>query len=141
MEDNLFDVKWDSSSVKQISPLTLAFVGDAVYETFVRIYLVYKYRDMQVHNLHVKAVKFVKAHSQSEIIKKLETQLSEEEMYFFKRGRNAKSGTVPKNADVQEYRFATGFETLVGFLYLTGRLGRLNFLFRSIIMLESEGKF
>ena len=141
MEDNLFDVKWDSSSVKQISPLTLAFVGDAVYETFVRIYLVYKYRDMQVHNLHVKAVKFVKAHSQSEIIKKLETQLSEEEMYFFKRGRNAKSGTVPKNADVQEYRFATGLETLVGFLYLTRKLDRLNSLFKSIITLKNQGEF
>ena len=72
-----------------MSPLTLAFIGDAVYETFVRTYLVNKYRNMQVHNLHVEAIKFVKAHSQSEIIKKLEKKLSNEELYFFKRGRKA----------------------------------------------------
>ncbi|MEY8764509.1 MULTISPECIES: Mini-ribonuclease 3 [Clostridium] len=141
MKNDLFNIKWDDNSVRQISPLTVAFVGDAVYETFVRVYLVDKHRNMHVHNLHVEAVKFVKAHSQSEIIKKLETKLSEEELYFFKRGRNAKSGTVPKNADVQEYRFATGFETLVGFLYLTGRWDRLNLLFKSVTDLRERGEF
>ncbi|MCI1944667.1 Mini-ribonuclease 3 [Clostridium luticellarii] len=141
MENDLFNMKWDDISVKQMNPLTLAFVGDAVYEVFVRTYLVNRNRDMKVHNLHVEAIKFVKAHSQSEIIKKLETQLSEEELYFFKRGRNAKSATVPKNADVQEYRFATGLETLVGFLYLTRKLDRLNSLFKSIITLKNQGEF
>ncbi|MEY8001897.1 Mini-ribonuclease 3 [Clostridium sp. Mt-5] len=141
MENDLFNIKWDNTRVRQMSPLTLAFIGDAVYETFVRTYLVNKYRNMQVHNLHVEAIKFVKAHSQSEIIKKLEKKLSNEELYFFKRGRNAKSATTPKNADVQEYRFATGFEALVGFLYLTGEVDRLNFLFESIIMLKNKGEF
>lgn len=141
MESNLLKTKFDKIHIRQLNPLTLAFIGDAVYEALVRTYLVNKFGHMSVHKLHIKAVKFVKAHSQSEIIKKLEKQLSEEELYFFKRGRNAKSATVPKNADIQEYRFATGFESLVGFLYLTGEFERLSYLFEFIIALEDKGEF
>ncbi|BAH05214.1 Mini-ribonuclease 3 [Clostridium kluyveri] len=141
MESNLLKIKFDKVDIRQLNPLTLAFVGDAVYDVLVRTYLINKFQSISVHNLHVKAIKFVKAHSQSEIIKRLEKQLSEEELYFFKRGRNAKSGTVPKNADIQEYRFATGFETLIGFLYLTGEVDRLNYLFEFIITLNDKGEF
>lgn len=141
MESNLLKMRFDKVDIRQLNPLTLAFVGDAVYDVLVRTYLINKFKNISVHNLHIKAIKFVKAHSQSEIIKKLEKQLSEEELYFFKRGRNAKSGTVPKNADIQEYRFATGFETLVGFLYLTGEVNRLNCLFEFIIALSDKGEF
>ncbi|WP_333861711.1 Mini-ribonuclease 3 [Clostridium sp.] len=141
MESNLLKMRFDKIDIRQLNPLTLAFVGDAVYDVLVRTYLINKFKNISVHNLHVKAIKFVKAHSQSEIIKKLEKQLSEEEFYFFKRGRNAKSGTVPKNADIQEYRFATGFETLVGFLYLTGEVDRLNCLFEFIVALSDKGEF
>ncbi|AKN32999.1 Mini-ribonuclease 3 [Clostridium carboxidivorans P7] len=139
MDFSLLKGKFTKDAVRQINPLVLAFVGDAVYEVFVRTYLVDKNRDMSVHNLHVKAIKFVKAHAQSEFIKKIEKELSEEEMYFFKRGRNSKSGTVPKNADVQEYRFATGFETLIGYLYLTEQEERLNLLLNTIIELQITG--
>jgi ribonuclease-3 family protein len=139
MDFNLLKGKFTKESVRQINPLVLAFVGDAVYEIFIRTYLVDKSRDMSVHKLHVEAIKFVKAHAQSRIIKKLEKELSEEEIYFLKRGRNAKSGTVPKNADVQEYRFATGFETLMGFLYLTEQDERLNQLLNEIIDLQKDG--
>ncbi|OAA92308.1 Mini-ribonuclease 3 [Clostridium ljungdahlii] len=141
MENDLLEIRMSETEVRQMSPLALAFIGDAVYEVFVRTYLASKNRNMSVHNLHVEAIKFVKAHSQSEIIKKLEQELSDREMYFFKKGRNAKSGTVPKNADVQEYRFATGFETLIGFLYLIGNRDRLNYLFRFIINLKNKGEF
>lgn len=139
MDFSLLKGKFTKEAVRQINPLVLAFVGDAVYEVFVRTYLVDKNRDMSVHNLHVEAIKFVKAHAQSEFIKKIEKELSEEEMYFFKRGRNSKSGTVPKNADVQEYRFATGFETLIGYLYLTEQEERLNLLLNTIIELQITG--
>ncbi len=139
MDFNLLKGKFTKESVRQINPLVLAFIGDAVYEIFIRTYLVDKSRDMSVHKLHVEAIKFVKAHAQSQVIKKLEKELSEEEVYFFKRGRNAKSGTVPKNADVQEYRFATGFETLMGFLYLTEQDERLNQLLNEIIDLQKDG--
>lgn len=136
MENFLYNGVFTEKEVKNLNPLVLAFVGDAVYEVFIRSYLVSKNRDMPVHKLHVKAVQFVKAHSQSEIIKRLSSELSEEELYFFKRGRNTKSGTIPKNADVQEYKFATGFEALVGYLYLTKKMDRLKCLLDSIISLK-----
>lgn len=133
MEIDFFKNKFTIKEAMQLNPLVLAFVGDAIYEIFVREYLVDKYRDMSAHKLHIKAVSFVKAHSQSEFMKKISELLSEDEDRIFKRGRNAKSGTVPKNADVREYRTATGFEALVGFLYLTNQLERLN-EFMNIIM-------
>lgn len=139
MNFSLLKGKFTKQNVRQINPLVLAFVGDAIYEVFIRTYLVDKNKDMLVHKLHVEAIKFVKAHAQSDFVKKLETELSEEEIYFFKRGRNAKSGTVPKNADVQEYRFATGFETLMGFLYLTEQEERLNYLLNVIVDLHENG--
>lgn len=139
MDFNLLKGKFTKESVRQLNPLVLAFIGDAVYEIFIRTYLVDRSRDMSVHKLHVEAIRFVKAHAQSNLIKELEKELSDEEVYFFKRGRNAKSGTVPKNADVQEYRFATGFETLMGFLYLTEQDERLNYLLNAIIDLQKDG--
>jgi len=77
------------------------------------------------HQLHLLAVKYVKASSQSKIIEGLEECLLEDEIYIFKRGRNAKSSTVPKNANLLDYRKASGFEALIGYLYLTGRDERL----------------
>lgn len=139
MENSLFKGKFDKKDVRNINPLVLAFIGDAVYEIFIRTYLVDKNRDMSVHKLHVKAIEFVKAHSQSELIKILYNQLSEEEMYFFKRGRNAKSGTVPKNANVQEYRFATGFEALIGYLYLIEETDRLDAILNNIVSIKEKG--
>ncbi|MBP2033144.1 ribonuclease-3 family protein [Clostridium algifaecis] len=138
MEDCLFKGEFTEKDVRNLNPLVLAFIGDAVYEVFVRTYLVDKNRDMVVHKLHVKAIKFVKAHSQSEIVKELFSKLSEDELYFFKRGRNAKSGTVPKNADVQDYRFATGFETLIGYLYLTKKCDRLDYLLKIIVDIKEN---
>lgn len=139
MDFSLLKGRFTKQSVRQINPLVLAFVGDAVYEVFIRTYLVDNNKYMSVHKLHIKAINFVKAHAQSDFIKKIETNLNDEEIYFFKRGRNAKSGTVPKNADVQEYRFATGFEALIGFLYLTEQEERLNYLLGIVINLYENG--
>ena len=91
--------------------------------------------------MHVEAIKFVKAKSQSNIMHELEGELNEDEEYIYKRGRNAKSPTVPKNADVRDYRNATGFEALVGYLYLTGRKERLEiFLKRSTEIIDAVSK-
>ncbi|MGE5627759.1 MAG: Mini-ribonuclease 3 [Solirubrobacterales bacterium] len=119
--------------IRQLNPLTLAFIGDAVYELFVRTHILNEKSQMSPHKMHVEAIKYVKAHSQSEIIKRIQDDLTEEEMYFFKKGRNAKSGTVPKNADVQEYRFATGFECLLGYLYVTQNNERLEYILDKVI--------
>jgi ribonuclease-3 family protein len=137
MEFDLLKDKFSISEARQLNPLVLAFVGDAIYEVFIRTYLVNNNRNLSAHKLHIKAISFVKAHSQSEFMKKLEDILTDEEHGIFKRGRNAKSGTVPKNADVQEYRTATGFETLIGFLYITEQVDRLNELLSKIIDLNN----
>lgn len=139
MNFNLIKDKFTKEDARQVNPLVLAYIGDSVYEVFIRTFLVEKNRDMPVHKLHKKAIEFVKAHAQSEFIKELENQLSEEEIYFFKRGRNSKSATTPKNADIQEYRFATGFESLIGFLYLTEQFERLEYLLYTIIDLHGNG--
>ena len=106
------------------SPLTLAFVGDGVYELYVRTRLMQK-GNLQANKLHKLAIHYVKAAAQAGSIHAIMDKLSEEEVAVYKRGRNAKSATVPKNADVAQYRMATGFEALLGFLYLGGRAERL----------------
>ena len=133
MEFNILKGKFTVQQVKQLNPLVLAIVGDAVYEVFIRTYLVEKNRDMNVHKIHVKAVAHVKAHAQSEYMKSLIENLDEEELGIFKRARNCKSGTTPKNADLNEYKWATGFEALVGFLYLSEKNERLNDILEKII--------
>lgn len=114
----------DEAGVRRLHPLVLAYIGDTIYDLFVRTYLIHTY-DVPVHRLHVKSIGFVKAGSQSETLHNIEALLSEDEKDIVRRGRNAKSGTVPKNADVTEYRWATGFESLLGYLYLTGREERI----------------
>lgn len=110
---------------KLLAPLVLAYIGDAVYEVYVRNRIIHEHPDMPAYKLHKESIKYVKAHGQSEAMAVIEPELSEDEMSAYKRGRNAKSPTVPKNADVAEYRRATGFEALVGYLYEDGREERL----------------
>lgn len=125
---------------KALNPLQLAFVGDGIYELYIRSYVLSSNRELNVHKLHKEAVNYVKAHGQSEIIKALMDALTEEELYIFKRGRNAKSATVPKNADVTEYRYATGFEAVVGYLYLTDQEERLHFILESSVGIIADDK-
>ncbi|MDK2799337.1 MAG: mini-ribonuclease [Clostridiales bacterium] len=116
--------KEQSINPSQYSPLVLAYIGDAVYELYIRTMLVKK-GNAPVHKMHRQATLYVKAKAQSDIIHSLQDQLTEEEFAVFKRGRNAKSGTTPKHADINDYRHATGFEALLGYLYLTGQKKRL----------------
>lgn len=88
---------------------------------------------LSANKIHIKAIKYVKAKSQAYIMHQIEEILTEEEMAVYKRGRNAKSATVPKNADVRDYRMATGFEALVGYLYLIGDKERLELIFNKSI--------
>lgn len=120
------------------SPLTLAYIGDAVYEIIIRSIMV-AHGNEQVNKLHQKSSSLVKAEAQSEIIKYLMEELTEEEEQIFKRGRNAKSFTSAKNASIQDYRMATGFEALMGYLYMEGRTERMfELVKRGISALEKE---
>ncbi|MCI5726742.1 MAG: Mini-ribonuclease 3 [Clostridium sp.] len=140
MLDDLRISEYTKEEAKQLNPLQLAFIGDGVFEIFVRNEILYSNKELLPNKMHKEAIKFVKAKSQAEIIHKLEDELNEDEMYIYKRGRNAKSATVPKNADVRDYRMATGFEALVGYLYLTGEKDRLSYIFdESIKLIKLKG--
>ncbi|MGN1399941.1 MAG: Mini-ribonuclease 3 [Bacillus sp. (in: firmicutes)] len=109
----------------ELNSLALAYMGDAVYEKYIRHHLLLK-GAVKPHLLHREATRFVSAKAQSRVIHHIleEGVLSEEEAGVVRRGRNAKSGTVPKNTDVQTYRYSTAFEALIGYLFLSGRLER-----------------
>ena len=109
---------------RMYSPLVLAYIGDAVYEILIRTKVV-NGGNVQVNKLHRRSAELVKAASQAKIIMALEEELTEEEHSVYKRGRNAKSASMAKNASMMDYRMATGFEALVGYLYLSEQYERL----------------
>lgn len=117
-------LKKEADEVNQMSPLVWAYIGDAVYELYVRSNLVEK-TDYKPHKLHIESIKYVKARAQANILKELETCLTDEEKEIVRRGRNAQNHHLPKNADVQEYMYSTAFEGLIGYLYLTKQNDRL----------------
>ncbi|GFN36565.1 mini-ribonuclease 3 [Tepidimicrobium xylanilyticum] len=119
-----------------LSPLQLAYIGDAVYELCIRTYLLNK--GTPVKKLHSETIQYVKAKAQSNILHALKNLLTEEEKSLVRRGRNAKPKSIPKNAELMDYKYATGFESLIGYLYLTGQDNRIIELFDKIISLPME---
>ena len=113
----------------QYSPLTLAYMGDCAYEIVIRTLLVHK-GNAPVDKLNRKASRLAKAETQSQMITAIQEQLTEEELTMYKRGRNAKSYSSAKNASINDYRRATGFEALIGWLYLKGELERMTQIIR-----------
>ena len=113
---------------RMYSPLTLAFLGDAVYSLLVRNMLTTQ-ANKPTGKLHKESIKYVNAAFQAEMIKLLMEQLTENELAVFKRGRNAHSSHSPKNQSDADYRYATGFESLYGYLYLCGEAERIKELF------------
>ncbi len=114
----------DEIEVNQMSPLVWAYIGDSVYEQHIRNYLVTNTK-FKPHKLHVEATKFVKAAAQAKTLQFLENDLTEEEKEVVRRTRNTKNHHLPKNSNVQEYMYATAFEGLIGYLYLTKNMNRL----------------
>lgn len=120
----------DEKTLSQYSPLLLAYVGDAVFELIVRSRLVVA-GQRRIRDLHAETVAMVRAENQARLARKLYNHLSEQEQDIVRRGRNTKS-TPPKNADMQEYRLSTGFEALIGYVYLKGDQARLAELIKLI---------
>ena len=118
--------------IRTYSPLTLAYIGDAIYDLVIRTIVVER-GNTSANNLHKTAVRYVNAVTQAQMVEALQEELSEEERTVYKRGRNAKSYTTAKNASVIDYRKATGFEALCGYLYLTGKQERMLALIRTAI--------
>ena len=122
---------------RQIPALNLAYVGDTVYDLYVRAYLIHTHPET-VHNLHLQSAQMVCAQGQARAFFTLEGQLTEEELSVYRRGRNAHSGTVPKNANVADYRVATGLETLLGHLWVLGREERIDQLMAIAVQANEE---
>jgi ribonuclease III family protein len=127
--------------VNQLNSLALAYMGDAVFEQYVRYHLLQSGR-VKPHQLHREATKYVSAKAQSRVIHQLleNGELSEHEVAVVKRGRNAKSATVPKNTDVQTYRYSTAFEALLGFLFLSNQKERLEEIISAAFCLIEKKK-
>ena len=122
-----------------ISMQTLAFIGDSVYNVYIRTYLA-SVSNVQTGKLHIKSIKYVSARGQAKTIDKLIDSLSEEEINIYKRGRNTNIHTVSKNVDVVEYKKSTGFEALIGYLYITKNTKRLEEIVKfSIDYINKEG--
>lgn len=124
-------------SPEQYSPLTLAYIGDAIYEIYIRTMIVTR-ANATVHLLHEKSSALVRAGKQSEIVGILEPLFTEKERQVYHRGRNAKAYTKAKNAGILEYRRATGLEAVMGYLYLKGDLDRIRELLAAGLGVEAE---
>jgi len=118
------EIKKDLQDVNMLSPLVWAYVGDSVYELFIRTNLV-NYSNAKPHKLHIEAIKYVKAKAQADILKKISDNLTEEERDIVRRGRNTENHHIAKNAEIADYSQSTGFEALIGYLYLSKQEERL----------------
>ena len=108
----------DEKRVNEMSPLTWAYIGDAVFEIYIRERLVESTK-LKPHKLHLESIKHVKASAQAETLKQIEEELTDEEKEIVRRTRNTKNHHLPKNANVNDYMYATAFEGLIGYLYLS----------------------
>lgn len=122
--EELINREKSEMDINMLSPLTWAYVGDAVYELYIRTNLVNKTK-LKPHKLHIESIKYVKAKAQANMLKSIEEQLSDEEKNIVRRARNAENHHLPKNADIADYMYSTAFEGLIGYLYLTKNDKRL----------------
>jgi ribonuclease-3 family protein len=114
----------EAKDIRSYSPLTLAYIGDAIFDVIIRSILVSR-GNTQVNNLHKRACAIVKAQTQADFADVLMDTFTEDEMNIYRRGRNSKPHTKAKNASTMEYLEATGFEAVIGYLYLTGNMDRI----------------
>ena len=138
--EELINLVKDEREVNQMSPLTWAYIGDCIFELYIRTKLVNETK-LKPHELHIKAIKYVKAKSQAEMLKNIFDGLNDEEKDIVRRGRNAENHHLPKNSNVQEYMYSTAFEALIGYLYLCKKTERVKEIIEMAIKtLDFSGK-
>lgn len=116
--------KKETEEINMLSPLVWAYIGDGIYETFIRVNLVNN-SNAKPHKLHMESIQYVKAKAQADILRKIQDKLSEKELEIVRRGRNVQNHHVAKNANLADYTMSTAFEGLIGYLYLTKQDERL----------------
>ena len=135
--NELIKIEKDETEINQLSPLTWAYVGDCVFELYIRTKLVNETK-LKPHELHIKAINYVKAKFQAEMLHKIHDRLTEEEQDIVRRGRNAQNHHLPKNANVQDYMYSTAFEALIGYLYLCKKEKRVKEIIEMAIKSKEE---
>ena len=115
--NELIKIEKNEKEINELSPLTWAYIGDCIFELYIRTKLVNETK-LKPHELHIKAINYVKAKSQAEMLKKIQDSLTDEEKDIVRRGRNTENHHLPRNANIQEYMYSTAFEALIGYLFL-----------------------
>lgn len=131
-------VNYSDEKIRELNPISIAYVGDCVYELYVRSYLMLKFGNINSNKIHLEAIKYVNSKAQKIVYFKIKDRLTEIENLYFKKGRNTKIKTIPKNSSVSDYRISTGLETVVGYLYITGNFDRLDFIMNNILGIFEE---
>lgn len=131
---NMFEelINKSETEINMMSPLTWAYVGDSVYEMYIRTYLSNS-TNFNPHKMHIIAIKYVKAEAQAKILEKLKDELTDEEKDIVRRGRNTENHHLPKHASATDYMYATAFEALIGYLFLTKKYNRLKEVLKKCI--------
>lgn len=130
--EEFIPISKSEEEINQMPPLVWAYVGDCVYELYIRTHLVDTTR-LNPHKLHIEAINYVKAGAQAKILQEINDNLTDEEKDIVRRARNANNHHLPKNSNVQEYMYATAFEALIGYLYLTKKYERIKELLDIIV--------
>ncbi len=127
----------NETEINMMSPLTWAYVGDGVYEQYIRTYLA-NTTNLNPHKLHIMSIKYVKAGAQAQILKGLDSILTDDEKEVVRRGRNTENHHLPKHASHEEYMYSTAFEGLIGYIYLTKQNERLELILKECIRIAEE---
>lgn len=124
---------YSDEKIKSLNSLSIAYLGDCVYELYIRSHLMLKFGNINSKKIHLEVIKHVNAKAQKNAYFKIKDLLNEYENLYFKKGRNCKIKTIPKNSSVSDYRISTGFETIIGYLYITGNFTRLDLIMDNIL--------
>ena len=135
--NELIKIEKNEAEINQLSPLTWAYVGDCVFELYIRTKLINETK-LKPHELHIKAINYVKAKAQAQMLHNLNDCLTKEEQDVVRRGRNAQNHHLPKNANVQDYMYSTAFEALIGYLYLCKKDQRVKEIIEMAIKSKEE---
>lgn len=124
---------YSEEEIRCLNPINIAYIGDCVYELYLRNYAMRKFGTVNSNKLHLEVIKYVNARAQRAAYFKIKELLTDDEKIYFKKGRNAKTKTIPKNSNIFDYKISTGFETVIGYLYITGNFSRLDLIVGEIL--------
>lgn len=135
--EEFIPINKETPEVNQMSPLIWAYVGDCVYELYIRTYLIDN-TNLKPHKLHIESIKYVKAGAQAKFLEEFYENLTDEEKDIVRRGRNTNNHHLPKNSNIKEYMYSTAFEGLIGYLYLCKKYDRVKEIIEKYVLKIKE---